>query len=229
MSSVCWWGDDRLSVLKKAAAAGFEAVELMTFPAEEICKLHGDLRNLQASQLASELADHGLVLAGLHLGAIMTATEAKRRAMTDYCKRAVEVAVELGCGIIVEGGPDRAAEPIEPYMKSLEELVPVFEGTPVRLALENHYQNWLQFIPDYDWVFSRITSPSVGMTLDTGHFTSAEVDPAEVARTFSERVFHVHVKDHVGTQSVALGEGETDNFQSGGRGGRSQPGRPGGP
>ena len=67
VSSVCWWGDDRLSVLKKAAAAGFEAVELMTFPAEEICKLHGDLRNLQASQLASELADHGLVLAGLVL------------------------------------------------------------------------------------------------------------------------------------------------------------------
>lgn len=212
VSSVCWWGDDRSSVLKKAAAAGFEAIELLTFPEEEICKLHGDLRALQPSELRRELADHGLTLAGLHLGAIMTSTEAKCRAMTDYCKRAVGVAAELGCGIIVEGGPDRATEPIEPYMKSLEELVPVFEDSPVRLALENHHRNWLQFIPDYDWVFSRIDSPSVGMTLDTGHFTSAKVDPAEVARIFAERVVHVHVKDHVGTQSVALGEGETDNF-----------------
>jgi sugar phosphate isomerase/epimerase len=211
-SSVCWWKDDRLSVLRKAAAAGFRDVELLTFPEQEICPLHGDLRKVSPSQFRRELADHGLTLAGLHLGAIMTPTEQKRRAMTDYAKRAVEVAVEVGCGIIVEGGPDRATEPIEPFMKSLEELAPVFEETPVRLALENHYRNWLQYMPDYEWVFSRIASPSVGMTLDTGHFTSAKVDPAEVARQFAPRVFHVHVKDHIGTQSVALGEGQTDNF-----------------
>ena len=50
------------------------------------------------------------------------------------------------------------------------------------------------------------------MTLDTGHFTSANVDPAQVARTFAGRIFHVHIKDHIGTESVALGEGDTDNF-----------------
>ncbi|MCE5326900.1 MAG: sugar phosphate isomerase/epimerase [Planctomycetaceae bacterium] len=212
VSSVCWWGDDRVSLMKKAAAAGFKAIEILTFPEKEICKLHGDLRQLKSSQLRQELADHGLTLAGLHLGAIMTPTEEKRRAQTDYCKRGLEVAVDLGAAVIVEGGPDRATEPIEPYMKSLEELVPLFEQTPVKLALENHYRNWLQYIPDYDWVFSRITSPSVGMTLDTGHFTSAKVDPIEVARVFGKKVVHVHIKDHIDTQSVALGEGKTDNF-----------------
>ena len=212
VSSVCWWRDDRVSVLRKAAGAGFKFVELLTFPDPEICNVHGDLRTVSTSQLRRELSDHDLTPAGLHLGAIMTATEAKRRSMTDYCKRAVEVAVELNCGVIVEGGPDRATEPIEPFMKSLEELVPVFEKTPVRLGLENHYHNWIQYIPDYEWIFSRIGSPSVGMTLDTGHFTSAGVDPVEVAGKFARRVFHVHVKDHVGTQSVALGTGQTDNI-----------------
>lgn len=211
-SSVCWWHDDRVSMFRKVAAAGFKAVEILTFPEQEICKLHGDLRTLDVRGLKAELADCGLTLAGLHLGAIMTPTEAKRRSMTDYCKRALEVAVETGCPIIVESGPDRATEPVEPFMKSLEELAPLFEKTPVKMALENHYNNWLQFIPDYEWVFNRIASPSVGMTLDTGHFTSAKVDPAEVARVFAKRVFHVHVKDHIGTQSVALGEGQTDNF-----------------
>lgn len=211
VSSVCWWNDDRVTLMKKAANAGFRAIEILTFPEPEICKLHGDLRRLPPRQLRSELDDHGLTLAGLHLGAIMTPNESKRRAMTDYCKRAVEVAAELGGRVIVESGPDRATEPIEPFLKSVEELAPVFEASPVKLALENHYRNWLQYIPDYDWLFSRIASPAVGMTLDTGHFTSAGVDPAEVARTFSRRVFHVHIKDHIGTQSVALGEGRTDN------------------
>lgn len=210
-SSVCWWHDDRVTMFRKVAAAGFRDVEVLAFPEAEICKLHGDVRTLPPAQMKRELADHGLRLCGLHLGAIMTPTEPKRRAMTDYCKRALEFACELGCGVIVESGPDRATEPVEPFMKSLEELAPVFERTPVKLALENHYRNWLQYIPDYDWVFSRIASPSIGMTLDTGHFTSAAVDPAEVARVFSRRVFHVHIKDHVGTQSVALGEGQTDN------------------
>jgi predicted dehydrogenase len=43
----------------------------------------------------------------------MTSTEAKRRALTDYARRAIEVAQEVGCGIIVEGGPDRASTPVD--------------------------------------------------------------------------------------------------------------------
>ena len=32
-----------------------------------------------------------------------------------------------------------------------------------------------------------------------------------VARRFPGRIFHVHIKDHRGTQSVPLGTGETNN------------------
>ena len=152
-SSVCWWNDDRSSMFRKAAAAGFKNVEVLMFPEAEICDVHGDIRTLAPAQIKKELADANLNIAGLHLGAIMTSTEALRRAMTDYCKRALDFAVELGCTIIVESGPDRATEPVEPYMKSLEELAPLFEKTPVKLALENHYGNWLQYLADYDWFF----------------------------------------------------------------------------
>ncbi len=51
----------------------------------------------------------------------------------------------------------------------------------------------------------------VGFTVDTGHFTSAGVDIPAFLRAFGPRVFHVHVKDHIGTESVALGAGRTDN------------------
>jgi len=152
-----------------------------------------------------------MTIAAFHLGAIMTPTEAKRRALTDYARRAIEYAAELGVGIVVDGGPDRATEPIVPFLRSLEELLPVLEGAPVRLALENHYGNWIQFIQDYEHIFQHIDHPQVGITLDTGHFTSAGVDPEAVARRFPNKIFHVHIKDHVGTQSVALGSGHTNN------------------
>ena len=210
-SSICWAHDKRDGVLRKAAQAGFKAVELLTFP-PEIFDLHGNLRELKGADLKRQFADHGLTLAGLHLGAIMTPTEAKRRSLTDYCKRAIEVCVETGCGLIVEGGPDRGVQPVEPFLKSLEELTPLLEQSGVRIGLENHYLNWIQFIQDYEWIFDRIASPAFGITLDTGHFTSAGVDPVEVARRFAPRVYHVHIKDHIGTQSVALGSGQTDNF-----------------
>jgi sugar phosphate isomerase/epimerase len=202
--------DDLDGMLRKAAAAGFPAVEVLTFP-REIWYLHGDLREMAARDLGARVADHGLTLAGLHLGAIMTAPEAKYRALVDYTKRAIDVAAELGAGIVVTGGPDRATEPFDPFLDALETLAPHLAGTPVRLALENHYFNSLQFIEDYDYVFRRVDSPSIGITLDTGHFTSAGVDPAAVAARFTDKIFHVHIKDHIGTQSVALGTGETNN------------------
>src|SRR5690349_13196132 len=55
-SSVCWSRDDRLSVFRKLAAAGFTDVEILAFPEEEICRLHGDLRKLKPSDLRRELA-----------------------------------------------------------------------------------------------------------------------------------------------------------------------------
>ena len=44
-----------------------------------------------------------------------------------------------------------------------------------------------------------------------GHFTAAGVDMPAFVAEFGPRVFHVHVKDHVGLQSVPLGAGRTDN------------------
>jgi sugar phosphate isomerase/epimerase len=210
-SSICWAHDRRPAVLQKARDAGFTAIELLTFP-PEIWDLHGNLNLLQPSDLKQELADAGLSLVALHLGAIMTPTEQKRRCLTDYAKRAIEFAQKLDCGLIVEGGPDRASEPFDPFLESLEELLRCVERTPVRIALENHYGNSIQFSEDYDRIFTRFESSHIGMTLDTGHFTSAGVDPVAIARRFAPRVLHVHIKDHIGTRSVPLGSGQTDNF-----------------
>lgn len=148
-SSCCWWHDSLESAVGKAAAAGFTAFEPLMFP-PEILELHGNLWKLSGTDLIKLLQNHGMKLAALHLGAIMTSSEKKRRQLTDYAKRAIEVAAETGCNLIVEGGPDRDSEPLEPFYRSLEEIVPFAAAMGVRIALENHHYNWIQYIQDYE-------------------------------------------------------------------------------
>ena len=50
----------------------------------------------------------------------------------------------------------------------------------------------------------------MGITVDTGHFYSAGVDWRPFVHRYAERIYNVHVKDHVGTQSVPLGRGQVD-------------------
>ena len=126
-STICWARDTFPVALDKARAAGFDAVEGMFFP-REVYPFHGDLREIPPAELRRQLAERGLTLAAVHIAAIMTPTEQKRRALTDYCLRAIEVAAELGCRTVVDGGPDRASEPFQPFLRSLEEIVPRLEG-----------------------------------------------------------------------------------------------------
>ncbi len=211
-SSCCWWHHALEEGVGLAAAAGFTAYEPLMFP-DEIFPLHGNLLRMTSAQIVRLMADHGMTLAALHVGAIPGAPPARHRACIDYVKRAIEAAGETGCNLVVVGGPDRAAEPFFPFLKALEQLEPQLRGTPVRLALENHFRNWIESIPDYEHIFDYLASPNIGLTLDTGHFTSAGIDPEAVARRFGiAKVFHVHIKDHRGTQSVPLGTGQTNNF-----------------
>lgn len=210
-SSCSWWHHTLEGAVKLAAEAGFTAFEPLMFP-REIFPLHGDLRTMDACQLVKLLEDHGMALAALHVAAIPTTPPERYRACIDYVKRAIAVAGETACNLVVVGGPDRASEPFAPFLRALEELEPLVRNTPVKLALENHFGNWIQFIQDYEHIFDFVPSPNIGMTLDTGHFTAAGVDPEAVARRFGiEKIFHVHIKDHMGTRSVPLGSGNTNN------------------
>lgn len=211
-SSCSWWHHTLEEGIQLAAAAGFTAYEPLVFP-REIFNLHGDLRELSADRLTRLLGDHGMTLAALHVAAIQTNPPEKYRALVDYNKLAIDVAGQTGCNLVVVGGPDRATERFAPFLRALEELEKRIHGTPVRLALENHYRNWIQFAQDYEHIFDAVSSPNIGMTLDTGHFTSAGVDPEAVARQFGlAKVIHVHIKDHQGTRSVPLGTGTTNNL-----------------
>lgn len=127
-----------------------------------------------------------------------------------YRSQLFDVAVKLGSSLVVITGRPRTDTGLEPTIAGIKALLPRIENNPVRLALEPHYGSQIQFIEDYEAIFEQISSPQVGITLDSGHFHSAGVDWKRLIHRFPERIYNFHVKDHIGTQSVPLGTGEVD-------------------
>ena len=93
-------------------------------------------------------------------------------------------------------------------VKRIIELLPA--DNKIKIGLEPHYGNVIEQLEDYDRIFSEIDHPCVGICVDTGHFHSAKVDTVKLIKKYSDKIFDVHLKDHIGTQSVAIGHGEVD-------------------
>lgn len=132
---------------------------------------------------------------------------AEREQRAALLRRDIEVAAELGIGVItIFAGRD-------PY-KTVEDNLPLFQEvfTPlveqaerygVRLAMENCPQrNWwpaggnLAHTPE-NWrtLFDLIPSPALGLTFDPSHFVWQGMDSLKAMREFAARIYYVHAKD----------------------------------
>ena len=121
------------------------------------------------------------------------------------------MAQEMGVQRIVFTGQGRDTAPLRTAIEGYKQLADYVTGKNVTICIENHYRNQIEFPEDCRQVFDAVDSPQFGMTIDTGHFTSSQVDFVAMVDEFGHRIKHVHVKDHIGTESVPLGKGETDN------------------
>jgi len=119
-------------------------------------------------------------------------------------------AEKLGSPLVVMTGRPRTAGGLDATIAGIKALLPRIQHSPVRLALEPHDGSQIQSIEDYQAIFEQIESPQVGITLDSGHFQSAGVDWKRLIQLYPERIYNVHVTDHLGKQSVPLGCGEID-------------------
>ena len=121
-----------------------------------------------------------------------------------------EVAERMNCPYAVFSGATRREGGIEATIAGLKKMLPMVKDRPVKLGLEPHYHTQINFIEDYDAVFDAIDDPQVGITIDTGHFHAAGVDWKALIRKYPDRIYNIHLKDHIGAQSVAIGAGEVD-------------------
>ena len=129
--------------------------------------------------------------------------------------RMIEAAVELGCHRIVATGAARdKAGGLDEILAVLEQITPVAEESGVLICLENHAQNNLETIEDYQRIFATIASPNVGLCVDTGHFSGSAIALDDVVERLGHKVNHIHVKEAAAVgvpKFVAFGKGVTDN------------------
>ena len=92
----------------------------------------------------------------------------------------------------------------------LKKLSHLIENKPIRIGLEPHLNSQFQDDEDFDFIFSEINSPQIGITVDTGHFHAAGVNWKALIGRYADRIYNVHLKDTVGSQSVPIGEGDVD-------------------
>ena len=126
----------------------------------------------------------------------------------------MEQARKLGCRRVKFTGAGRGKSGgLEVVIEILKELAPAAEAMDVLVLVENHANNNIETIADYDEIFSAIPSAHIGMCLDMGHFDGAGVSNFDVIDRFHSRILHVDLKDTIafGTyKTVNYGEGATD-------------------
>lgn len=127
----------------------------------------------------------------------------------------MEAAKKLGCKRVKFTGAGRGTEGgLDAVIKVLKELAPAAEEMDQLILVENHADNNLERIEDYDKVFSAVPSSHVGMCMDNAHFDGANVPLLDVVERFHSRILHIDIKETVRKgihKIVPFGEGVTDN------------------
>jgi len=118
--------------------------------------------------------------------------------------------VALGCDRLVQTGGPRRDGGLAQTLQGLRALDFALGDLPVRVCLEPHVGSQILYPDEYDALMAELPASRYGITVDTGHFHSAGVDWKALMLRFPDRVWNVHLKDHIGTQSVAIGAGEID-------------------
>lgn len=90
--------------------------------------------------------------------------------------------------------PILAAEQWEPWCEQLNQLAAYTKAQGVQLAYHHHMGTVIQSERDIDRLME-LTTPDLGLLLDTGHLTYAGGDPIAVQQRHATRINHVHCKD----------------------------------
>ncbi len=125
----------------------------------------------------------------------------------------IHAAKQLGCKRVKFTGAGRGKDGgLDAVIACLKEIAPAAEEMDVLVLVENHANNNIEFLEDYDRIFQTVNSSHVGMSMDNAHFDGSQVDLLEVVDLFHSKILHIDLKDteRFGIHKVVnYGEGVT--------------------
>jgi len=195
-------------MLEHAPKAGFEFVDVhgpLTWSPQAIDAL-------DAPALRKRIEDVGLKCAGIYTPGFGGVSQEQIETHARAIAKATSLCAILGGEHVVStGATTRQEHDIESVITCVQRIVELLPpDNKIKIGLEPHYGNIIEQMEDYERIFSAIDHPLVGICVDTGHFHSAKVDTVGLIRKFSDKIYDIHLKDHIGTQSVPIGHGEVD-------------------
>lgn len=193
--------------LQKISSVGFERLELLAVRGWA----HIDAEKISSEKVKVLYKKNNLNLTALHAGGLNALNIDTVKESVSYIKLVIDLAKKLAVDKIVFTGGSRSESALSRYIEGLRELVEYIDGKDIHLYIENHYQNQIETIEDMQRIVEEINHPQVGLTADTGHFTSSQISLDDVLDKLGSKIKHVHIKDHKGIQSVGLGRGDTNN------------------
>lgn len=203
--------DELLETLEHAPAAGFEYWGV----AGPSIRTPGGAQWVDADKI-NRLAEEAGLRGMTEIYASPIPTDSPRTAIAYVAYTLIhscDLAVRLNCPLVVFSGGQRdeaGTAGLEASVAGLNALMSRIENMDIKVALEPHFHSRYQDAEDFDYIFERIDHPQLGITIDTGHFHAAGVDTKAFIRKYAGKVWNVHLKDHIGAQSVAIGRGEID-------------------
>jgi myo-inositol catabolism protein IolH len=193
-----------------AAELGYEYIELS--PRSDFFEwwVHPRAYPARIQEFKRDLAEHGVRLASLlPMYRWASPNEEERRAAVKYWKKAIEIAVEVGCDTMnseFTRGPSPSSacacqaramtESSEAaFWRSMEELVPVFEKEGITLHLEPHPEDFVEANDAAVDMVHVIGSKNVRYLYCAPHTFHLGDDVEKMLRKAAPVLGHVHVAD----------------------------------
>lgn len=223
--------------IRRIAGLGFKAIELIAWDRETLDTYYTPAT---VKHLRSLLADQGLELSEfVSTPRGMASPDAgERDAAVEHFKRAVEVAVELGTGIMnsVASYPFEIRAPhitVLPHVQIFQVEYPanldwgqnwrdyvevvrrccdICEDAGLKFALEPHPHRYMTGAASMLRLIEHVQSPVLGMNLDPSHLFPLGELPNAVVYQLRDRIYHCHFSDNDGLTNVHWrpGKGKID-------------------
>jgi myo-inositol catabolism protein IolH len=124
--------------------------------------------------------------------------EDARQAAVRYWKRAIQITVDLGCGVMLSefnGRPEAPDESEAQFWRSMEELLPIFEREGIHVRLEPHPDDFIEDGFAAIDMIRGINSPNVTFEYCAPHTFHQGGDIEGIMTYAGDLLTHVHVAD----------------------------------
>jgi myo-inositol catabolism protein IolH len=186
-------------VCRIAKDIGYDAIELSPRPDFIPFFTHPRADRATVAEFRAALRDTEMELASiLPLYRWSGPDEDERQAAVRYWKRAIQLAVDVGCTTMnseFNGRPDQPSRSEGQFWKSMDELLPIFEREGIRLNLEAHPDDFIELNGPAVALVRAIDSPDVGYVFCTPHAFHLGDDVAAMIVEAAPVLAQVHVAD----------------------------------